>query len=169
MTPAAENLNRVLANCPCLVGIGNHLRRDDAVGLRIVEGLKQRGPLGAAAVISAEDVLENHIFAVARMDCSEVIIIDAVASGGEPGAIVFGPLEAFAEVTRNVSTHKPALSLCQKILEQSGKRVYLLGVVPADVGWGRGLTAGVEKSAAALEELIAGPSGSYPGKEAHSG
>ncbi|MDD8014208.1 MAG: hydrogenase maturation protease [Acidobacteriota bacterium] len=169
MTPAVEKLNHILSGRPCIVGMGNILRRDDAVGVRIAEGLKKRAPAEAsAAVISAEDVVENHIFTIAATECPNVILIDAVASGGEPGAIVFGPLEELAEVTWNVSTHKPALGVCQKILADRGKRVYLLGVVAADVGWGRGLTSEVEKSAAALEDLIAGILTSRREKETRS-
>jgi hydrogenase maturation protease len=142
-------LEDVLADGACLVGTGNPWRRDDGVGPWLAEGLKVAG----IPVFNAEDVLENHVYDIAREDCRNVVIMDAVAAGLEPGTIVFEPLDGLGEPV-GLSTHKLALGLCGKILEAHGKRTYLLGIVPRDLDFGRGLTPEVEKAASGVRDLI---------------
>jgi len=104
-------------------------------------------------VIDVQDVPENFVHVIARDDCRNVVFIDAVAAEGPPGTVIFGPLADFAEAD-GFSTHKLALSLSGKFLEAAGKRVFLLGVVPADLEFGAGLTADVARSASSLRDLV---------------
>ncbi len=104
-------------------------------------------------MIDAQDVPENFVHAIARDECRNVVFIDAVAADGPPGTIVFGPLADFPEA-ESFSTHRLALSLSGKFLEAAGKRVFLLGVVPADLEFGAGLTDEVARAAASLRDLI---------------
>jgi len=142
-------LEDVLADGACLVGLGNPWRRDDGVGPWLAESLAGSG----YAVFDAEDVLENHVFDIARTCIRNVIIMDAVAADLEPGSVFFEPLDGLEEPA-GVSTHKLALGLCGKILEAHGKRTYLLGIVPADLDFGRGLTPEVAKAASAVRDRI---------------
>jgi hydrogenase maturation protease len=139
----------VLADGACLVGTGNPWRRDDGVGPWLAESLEGAG----LPVFNAEDVLENHVYDIARTDCRNVVIMDAVAADLEPGAVVFARLDGLREPA-GPSTHKLALGLCGKILEAHGKRTYLLGIVPRDLDFGRGLTEEVERAASGVRDLI---------------
>ncbi|NTV80437.1 MAG: hydrogenase maturation protease [Candidatus Aminicenantes bacterium] len=150
---AAARLTELLAEPTCLVGVGHILRRDDGFG-PWVAGAVRAGLSGTKVrVIDAEDVPENFAPVIARADCRNVVFIDAVAAEGLPGSIVFGPLADFGEA-ESYSTHRLALSLSGKFLEAAGKKVFLLGVVPADLGFGAGLTAAVARTAASLRDLI---------------
>lgn len=142
-------LEDVLADGACLVGTGNPWRRDDGVGPWLAERLAGSG----FDVRNAEDVLENHVYDIARTDCRNVVIMDAVAADFEPGAVVFEPLGELGEPA-GLSTHKLALGLCGKILKSHGKRTYLLGIVPSDLDFGHGLTPDVEKAASGVRDLI---------------
>jgi hydrogenase maturation protease len=142
-------LEDVLKDSPCLVGMGNPYRRDDGVGPWIAERLKGLG----VPVFNAEDVLENYVYDIAGTDCRNVILMDAVAAGMEPGTVVFGSMDGIGEPA-SVSTHKAALGLCGRILESSGKRVYLLGIVPRDLDYGPGLTEDVRRAADGISDLI---------------
>ena len=146
-------LTDVLREKTCLVGLGNSCRRDDGVGPWIAEALMQAADRTFLCVFNVEDVLENFVFRIAEKDCRNVVLMDAAAAAGEPGSVVFGPLNDFAEAG-SVSTHKLALELSGKILESAGKRVFLLGVVPEDLGFGSGLTPKVEETASRLRDLI---------------
>jgi len=153
MAADLSGLAELLAEPTCLVGVGHILRRDDGFG-PWVAGAVRAGLSGTKVrVIDAEDVPENFAPVIARADCRNVVFIDAVAAEGPPGSIVFGPLADFGEA-ESYSTHRLALSLSGKFLEAAGKRVFLLGVVPADLGFGAGLTASVARAAAALRDLI---------------
>lgn len=146
-------LAELLREATCLVGIGNPLRRDDGVGPWIVGAIRTAVTGTRLRVIDAQDVPENFVHSIARDECQNVVFIDAVASEGPAGTVVFGPLAGFAEA-ESFSTHKLALSLSGKFLEAAGKRVFLLGIVPADLEFGSGLTAAVARSAASLGDLI---------------
>ena len=137
----------------CLVGVGNPMRHDDGVGPWVI-GAVQAAACGTnLRLIDAQDVPENFVHVIARADCLNVVFIDAVAAEGTPGTIVFGPLAEFAEAA-SFSTHKLALSLSGRFLEAAGKKIFLLGVVPADLELGVGLTDEVARAAASLRDLI---------------
>ena len=137
----------------CLVGVGNPMRRDDGVGPWVIGAVQAAAPGTNLRVIDAQDVPENFVHVIARADCRNVVFIDAVAAEGTPGTVVFGPLAEFAEAA-GFSTHKLALSLSGRFLEDAGKKVFLLGVVPADLEFGVGLTDEVARAAASLRDLI---------------
>ena len=144
-----KDLKDVIAEGACLVGTGNPWRRDDGVGPWLAEGLRDTG----LAVWNAEDVLENHVFDIARSAAPNVVIMDAVAAGLAPGTVVFGPLDELGE-EGGPSTHKLAFGLSARVLEAHGKRTWLLGIAPADLDFGRGLTPEVERAASEIRDLI---------------
>lgn len=143
----------LLAEPTCLVGVGNPMRRDDGIGPWLVGAVRDLAAATAHEIIDAQDVPENFVPVIARGDCRNVVFIDAVAADSTPGTVVFGPLADFAEAG-SFSTHKLALSLSAKFLEAAGKKVFLLGVVPADIDFGTGFTAEVERAAASLLDLL---------------
>jgi len=148
-----SGLADVLREKTCLVGVGNPYRRDDGVGPWIADAVRSAAGPTSLRVFNVEDVLENFVFEIAGTDCRNVIIVDAAALDREPGSVVFGPLSEFSEAG-SVSTHKLALELSGKVLESAGKRIFLLGVVPEDLGFGPGLTPKVRESAARLGDLV---------------
>lgn len=137
----------------CLVGVGNPLRGDDGVGPWIIGAVRDAVSGTDLRVVDAQDVPENFVPVIARGDCRNVVFIDAVAADGPPGTVVFGPLADFPEA-ESFTTHKLALSLSRKFLEAAGKKVFLLGIVPADLEFGEGLTAEIRRTAAALRDVI---------------
>jgi hydrogenase maturation protease len=165
MAPMPD-LAEILREGACLVGLGNPYRRDDGVGPWIAEAVRPAAGRSSLRVFNVEDVLENFVFQIAGEDCRNVVIVDAAAGGGEPGTVVFGPLGDFAEAG-SVSTHKPALELSGKILESAGKSVFLLGVVPEDLGYGPGLTPKVQESAVRLRDLFLRAAGQAGEENAH--
>jgi hydrogenase 3 maturation protease len=152
MSDGLPRLAELLREPTCLVGVGNPLRRDDGVGPWLVAAVRDAAGAGLT-LVDAQDVPENFVPSIARGDAHNVVFIDAAAAAGPPGTIVFGPLADFAEAG-SYSTHKMALALSGKFLEAAGKRPFLLGIVPADLDFGEGLTAEVERAAASLRDLI---------------
>lgn len=151
MAADLSGLAEVLREPTCLVGVGNPLRRDDGVGPWIAAAVRSAATGTSLSVVDAQDVPENFAPVIARSDCRNVVFVDAVA--GPPGTAIFGPLAEFGEV-ESFSTHKLALSFSGRFLEAAGKKVYLLGIVPADLEFGEGLTAEVERAAASVRDLI---------------
>lgn len=157
MIPFDQGLRQILSERTCIVGVGNLLRNDDAVGVMIADRLGQdTDVLGRASVVSAEDVIENHVFRIAEGDAKNVLVIDAVQSdGAEPGSVVLGKLEDLeAEVNGGFSTHKLALSTAGSILKHYGKDVYLLGIVAANTEYGTEVSPEILDSAEAVIDLV---------------
>ncbi|HNX22766.1 MAG TPA: hydrogenase maturation protease, partial [Spirochaetota bacterium] len=112
--------NVVGGNC-CLVGMGNYLKSDDAVGLYIIESVKKAAG-DNSMLLNVEDVIEAYVFKIAELDCDSVVVIDAVKAHAETGSILFGSLdEEFEELSGTLSTHKLALKMSGKIFAEHKK------------------------------------------------
>ena len=68
----------------CVVGVGNELRGDDAVGLEVVRQLGL-APDGPARVVECEG--EPVGMLDAWEGCDRAILVDAIQSGAEPGTV----------------------------------------------------------------------------------
>lgn len=141
-----------------MIGVGNEWRRDDAAGLVVARRLRDT-PLPGVRVVEHEgeplDLIEEWSGA------DEAIVVDAVSSGAQPGAI--HRLDAAstklpAELFRG-STH--ALSVAEAVelgraLERLPRRLLVYGIEGRHFGAGRGLTAQVEPAVGILvSELCA--------------
>jgi hydrogenase 3 maturation protease len=148
------DIRRLAGEGTCIVGVGNPIRGDDAVGPYMVDELRKGLGEGAADLVNAEDVLESYAFEIAGNGCANVIVIDAVRTGNPVGSVVFGALDDMAEALCGVSTHRLSLSLVGKIWKKQGKKTYLLGIEAGNVDFGNGLSEPVRKSADMLKDII---------------
>ena len=148
------SLERLARGRTCIVGMGNTIRRDDAVGVYIAERVRGGAVSGGVTVVNAEDVIENYVWQIAGGDAENVIIIDAVRSGAEAGSVLFGRLHEFDELIGNHSTHKLALRLSGRVIEERDKKAWLLGIEVLDTDYGTGLTDRVKKSADMISDLL---------------
>jgi hydrogenase maturation protease len=128
-----------------LVGVGNMMRRDDAIGLRVVHLLRSRLPPDVRVVESDGDLTR---FCDALADAGTVVVVDAMVSGVAPGAVTRVSEDAMAQeaATRNLSTHAMGFAATIEMLKVLGVtptiRVY--GVQGVDFGWGEGLSGELE-------------------------
>src|SRR5512141_1611000 len=67
-----------------IAGIGNPIRSDDYVGLKIVEQLKGKLPQ-SVSLIEAETVPESYLSDIEEFCPSHVLLIDAAFLGLKPG------------------------------------------------------------------------------------
>lgn len=149
----AVRLAALLREPACFVGVGNPLRRDDGFGPWLAGAVRPALAGTGVEVVDAQDVPENFAPVVARSACRSVIVADIVAAPGPPGSVIFGRLDSLGEI-EGFSTHQLALTFTRRFLEAAGKTVFLLGVVPAELGFGLGLTPAVAATAEGLRRLI---------------
>jgi hydrogenase 3 maturation protease len=128
-----------------LVGIGNRMRKDDAVGVRVVTGLKGKVP-SKVEIFDCGTAPENFIPAIRRSEPSHAIFFDAVDMGAEPGFYRFIDEETL--VSGSVSTHKQSLKMLFMVLrgEMECINIRLVGVQPKNLEFGEGLTAPLNRS-----------------------
>jgi hydrogenase maturation protease len=119
-----------------VVGVGNPMRGDDAAGLMLGRALAH--VLGVPYV-QAEDVPENYLAEMRHTDAANILLVDAVDMRAEAGQISLLEPDRLGSVT--ISAHKGSLRLLADMLTaEYGKRVLLLGIQPASLGWGEGLS-----------------------------
>jgi len=135
-----------------IIGLGNPLRGDDAIGNYIALGLKGflRDVQGVEVII-AEDRVENVMNRVKKLKPSLIIFLDAIRSHAEPGTIILKDLEELAEPEGY--THKIPLKL---LLRLSGidSESYVLGVQARAIDFGKGLSEPVKRSGDELIEFL---------------
>lgn len=147
-----EELCRGLNGRVCLVGIGNGDLGDDGFGLRLAEAL--RGTTDAEVVL-AGTTPERWVGRLAGSGFDNVVFLDAVDVAGPPGTAVFMDAAEVEASFPQMSTHKFSLGTLARLIRMQGDtRVWLLGVQPASLVQGTGLTRVVTASLEALRRLI---------------
>ncbi len=129
-----------------LLGVGNPLGRDDALGLRLAERLK-----GTDWVAIPAQSLENALGIVGKLAPDLLVVVDAAEMGLPPGSIRRLPL--LQASTMLASTHGLPLPL---LLALSGiSQAVLIGVEPKERGLGEGLSPEVAEALDRLVQLLA--------------
>ena len=141
-----------------IVGVGNRLRGDDAVGCLALDelgSLTAPRSLDGVDLIDAGTVPENQIEPIARLSPDRILFIDACDFGGEPGEIrLFKGEETDRLAGGLVSTHTLPLNLIAGLLSQKAKaKVSLLGVQPANLEFNTGLSEPVAQALPAVVSL----------------
>ena len=135
-----------------VLGVGSRIRRDDAVGLVLVDRLKGRVP-SLVELFDCETVPESFTGPIRNLAPSHLLIIDAAELGLNPGeARVINP-ESILEA--RFSTHALSLSvLSEYIASETGAKVLLIGVQPKDLQFGVGMTPELTHAAERLSQFI---------------
>ena len=132
-----------------IIGYGNSLRGDDAIGIRAAEQLRQRGPGPDLEILSVHQLTPELVDPISR--AGRVIFIDA-AAGPNPGQIAERRIHAapFARPFTHVATPE-ALLAGASALYGSEPHAILITVTASTFDLGEDLSAPVQK---ALESVI---------------
>jgi len=145
-------LREALAGRVAVVGIGNPDLGDDAFGLALAGAL---AAAGAPAVVQAGTTPERHIQRLADAGYDAVLFLDAVELGGVPGSCALLPADEIRAACPQISTHKLSVGTLAQIAESHGAtRAWLLGVQPASLRPGGGLSKPVRAALEALRDLL---------------
>jgi len=135
-----------------ILGVGSRVRRDDAVGLAVVDRLKGRVP-SSVELFDCETVPESFTGPIRRLAPSHVLIIDAAELDLSPGEARLVEPESLVKVAS--STHILSLSiLSEYISSEVGAKVILLGIQPKDVRFGVELSPELVQAVQSLSEGI---------------
>ena len=150
-------LSRVIERCVgariAILGIGNELKGDDAVGLVIVDHLAEVIDDPLILTLNCQNVPENFTATVKRFQPSCVLLIDAADFGSVPGRVRTFRLDDLENVT--TTTHKASLAVMGKYLRsETGANVVVVGIQPADCRFGIGLSTNVQNVSAAVGDTI---------------
>jgi len=139
-----------------LVGVGNAYRSDDGVGLVVAERVRLRVPAGVEVTLCEQEA-SRVLDAFEGADAA--VIVDAVASGAEPGelhrfdaAATPVPARAFGS-----STHAFGVGEAIELARALGKlppAVVVIGVEGKEFAAGEGLSEPVEAAVEPAAEAV---------------
>jgi hydrogenase 3 maturation protease len=146
-----EELRQRIQNKKILIlGIGNRLRGDDAVGSLLAEQLMQKVNI---PIIDASDVPENYLGPIEASGADFVIVLDAADLGANPGDLSLIEMDRLKEIS--LSTHTANLALLFKAIpEASRPDAVLIAIQPGQTGAGLGLSRSVEGAMEGLERML---------------
>jgi hydrogenase 3 maturation protease len=115
----------------------------------------QKSKTRGVAVLVGGTMAERLVFQVYEAAFDQVIFMDAVECGAEPGAVVLLSSQEMTSRFPQVSTHKLSLGLLARMIEGNGKtKVWLLGVQPASLRPGQELSEPVQRTLEALAQWL---------------
>jgi len=136
-----------------VAGIGNPIRRDDCVGVEIVQDLKGKVSKNVC-LIECETVPESFMQEIIDIKPSHVLLVDAATLGLKPGEtrLVFPEqVTAFPAVT----THVLPLSIfCGYITKMTETKIALLLIEPENTEFGEGLTPTLQAAAERITKIL---------------
>jgi hydrogenase 3 maturation protease len=136
-----------------VAGIGNAIRQDDYVGLKIVENLQGKLPK-SVCLLECETVPESYLLDIEAFNPTHVLLIDAAFMGLKPGEASLVDAEKIVDVPL-ITTHiLPLKIFCDYIKITTGAKIGLLMVEPKCMEFGEGLSAEVEATAERLVKLL---------------
>jgi len=146
----SEQLNKLRGSKTLIVGIGNLLKGDDAVGPLVCRQLTGKT---CAELIDAGTVPENYIQPIIEEAPQNLLIIDAIDFGAPPGTVrVFKPEQLGSLV---ISTHTLSPRLFIDMVRRNIKvDVYFVGVQPAQTRLGQSLSDQVEQAVQQLTHTL---------------
>jgi hydrogenase maturation protease len=141
-----------------VLGLGNLMRTDDAVGMLALQRLRanprfpQTVPLIEGGTLGL-DLL--HPLA----DVSHLLALDAVAAGAPPGTLLRYSGDQIHDLPVAKSVHLLGFSDligALRLVENAPREIVVLGVQPQKIDWGTELTPVVEEALATLVESAIG-------------
>jgi hydrogenase maturation protease len=161
-----------------VVGMGNPILSDDAVGLLVAQCLAER-PLPDGVEVLQSEQGGLRLLELVR-GFTRLIIIDALKSGGAPGEVVTFSESDFAGGHRYRSAHSISLSTALELGRRLGyempRQVTVFAIEADDVEtFGERLSPPVAAAAARVVELVLAeigtpaPAGAAVGRMAHAG
>ncbi len=140
-----------------VAGIGNEIRSDDFVGIKIVRDLNGKVS-DRICLIECETVPESFMDEIVELKPTHVLLIDAAMMGLEPGEIRLVDAEKVTDFPP-ISTHMlPLRVFCDYIKQLAHAKIALLLIEPDNTEFGQGLSPKVKtvgkKLSSMLSELL---------------
>jgi hydrogenase 3 maturation protease len=147
-----EELKKWLSGAKRVVvaGIGNPIRMDDFVGVKIVQDLREKVS-DKVLLIECETVPESSIQEIVDFKPTHVLLIDSAILDLKPGKARLTDCEQLTNF-QSISTHDlPLRIFCEYVSKMTGARIVLLLIVPEKTDFGEGLSTEVK---AAAENIV---------------
>ena len=137
-----------------VAGIGNPLRMDDFVGMKVVQGLRGKVDTKRVFLIECETVPESYLQEIVDFGPTHVLLIDAAVMGQKAGTVRLVKPEQLVNFPA-YSTHMLPLRMFYEYLVRTvSAKVMLLLIEPESTEFGEGLSDAVLKAAEEVERIL---------------
>ncbi|RLF99968.1 MAG: hypothetical protein DRN49_03595 [Thaumarchaeota archaeon] len=157
-----EELENILSKVPrngeiIFLGVGNPLRGDDGIGVKIAEDLKTsiENKENKIKVIVVEDRIDLIPSFLAGMKPALIIMFDAMDFGGRMGEI---RITSLPEADKTISTHSLPLELMLKLAGITAP-TYVVGIQISSMEFGETITPQVLEAGKKIVQTILGKIG----------
>ena len=136
-----------------VAGIGNPIRSDDYVGLKIVADLQGKVS-ESVCLLECETVPESYLLDIEQFKPTHVLLIDAAFLELKPGEARLVDAERMVDYS-TISTHAlPLRIFCEYVKKATGAKIALLLVEPKNMEFGESLSVELEAAAERLTKLL---------------
>jgi hydrogenase 3 maturation protease len=136
-----------------IAGIGNPIRMDDFVGVKIVQDLHGRVSENVY-LIECETVPEGFLQQIIDFNPTHVLLIDAAVLGLKPGESRLIRPEQLTDFPA-FSTHMlPLRIFCEYLTKTTTAKIALVLIEPKQTDFGEALTTQIEASAQAIVKAL---------------
>jgi len=142
------DISELIKKKTVIVGVGNPLKGDDGAGVSIVKKLMEKINSDKIEFFVVEEVIENYLGKIEKINPDSLIIFDAVDFGGKRGEIKFFKPADIMNIS--TTTHSFSLPDLLKIYNLIPKSV-IVGIQPAKISFGEEMCQEVKKS---IEEIV---------------
>ncbi len=136
-----------------IMGIGNELRSDDALGPQLIQQLEKTIQKPEIKLINAGEVPENFTGKIRKDKPTHIILIDATLMEKPPGHIKIIQKQEIKNTT--ISTHSLPLNYLIKYLEQDQTyQILFIGIQPKNLDLGTQLTPEIQEAIKKLKNIL---------------
>ena len=143
-------LKNILKGKVVIVGIGNRLRQDDALGSLLVDDLKGKV---RAVCFDVGTAPENFLGKIAKENPNTILIVDVVhldKGAGEYEILGREDIKRSGFTTHDISIHM----LIEYLEKETESGIYMLGIQPESTSFGEDLSSKIEETRGELTKLI---------------
>jgi hydrogenase 3 maturation protease len=136
-----------------VAGIGNPIRRDDFVGVKIVQDLTGKVS-DKVTLLECETVPESFMQEIIDLKPSHVLLVDAAFLGlkaGETRLIFPEQITDFPAITTHIL---PLCIFCEYIIKMTAAKIALLLIEPENTEFGEDLTPTMHKTAEKITKIL---------------
>ena len=136
-----------------IAGIGNPIRSDDFVGVKIVQGLKAKVP-DRVMLIECETVPEVYLQHITEFEPTHVLLVDAAILALRPGESRLVEPSKLTDFQALSSHMLPLRLFCEYINASTKAKISLLLVQPGNTDFGEEMTDDVKVVAQEITAIL---------------
>ena len=136
-----------------IAGIGNPIRNDDFVGVKIVQELRNKVS-EKVILFECETVPESFLQPIIELNPTHIILIDTAYMGLEPGNIKLVKPEQIIDFSPITSHILPLRIFCEFIKKTTKAKIALLLIEPKNTDFGEELSYEVQISFEKIVNLL---------------